>query len=126
MTNESAELTTLLAGFEPVPSDGLPFITLDSQRRFYLNAATRKFIGIAPYERVALLYNEGSRAIAILRGKAADGQTVSAYHVDKRYYMSARKFVEQFRFKIADAPFTFVYDRGSSEGEAFIFRLVDR
>ena len=117
---------SLLDGFISVPSDGLPFITLDSQRRFYLNAATRKFIDVSPYERVALRYNPDTRSIAILRGKAAEADKTSVYHVDKRYYMSARKFVAQFRYDTAKAPFTFEYDRGSSDGETFIFRLVER
>src|SRR5690606_31123521 len=119
MSNED-----ILAGFEFVPSDGVPFITLDNQRRFYLNSSARKLIGVKPYDRVSIAYKPTEQALAIVKN-AADNvhAAISVYAVDKRYYMSARKFAAMYAYPIEQAPFEFVYDRGSSDGDVFIFRL---
>lgn len=114
----------MLAGFEFVPSDGVPFITLDNQRRFYLNASARKLVGVKPYDRISIAYNPTEQALAIVKN-AADNvhAAISVYAVDKRYYMSARKFANAYAYNAEDAPYEFVYDRGSSDGNVFIFRL---
>lgn len=116
---------SLLDGFEFVPSDGVPFITLDKERRFYINSSARKLIGVKPYDRVAIAYNSAERALAIVNSRATDDlhAEISQYHVDKRYYMSARKFSAIYTYPAEDAPYEFVYDRGSSDGSVFIFRL---
>ncbi len=118
MTND------ILDGFEFVPSDGVPFITLDNQRRFYLNASARKLVGVKPYDRVSIAYKPTEQALAIVKN-ASDNvhAAISAYAVDKRYYMSARKFATTYAFDADKAPYEFVYDRGSSDGNVFIFRL---
>lgn len=118
---------TMLAGFEFVPSDGVPFITLDNQRRFYLNASARKLIDVKPHDRVAIAYNAAEAALAIVKpGAVSDAHvSMSQYFVDKRYYMSARKFAANYAYPPEQAPYEFVYDRGSSDGDVFIFRLKD-
>lgn len=118
------ESKTLLAGFEFVPSDGVPFISLDNQRRFYLNSSARKLIGVKPYDRVSIAYNVEEKSLAIVKN-AADNvhAAISVYAVDKRYYMSARKFASTYAYAPEQAPYEFVYDRGSSDGNVFIFRL---
>jgi len=116
---------SILEGFEIVPSDSVPYITLDSQRRFYLNASARRLMDVKPYERLALAYNSIDRAIAVLRpNESGEDFALSNYNVDKRYYMSARHFSKQYGYDADKAPYTFVYDRGASDGSAFIFRLV--
>lgn len=119
-----SENSDMLAGFEFVPSDGVPFITLDNQRRFYLNSSARKLAGVRPYDRVSIAYNVEEKSLAIVKN-AADNvhAAISVYAVDKRYYMSARKFAGTYGYKAEDAPYEFVYDRGSSDGNVFIFRL---
>lgn len=114
----------MLAGFEFVPSDGVPFITLDNQRRFYLNASARKLVSIRPYDRVSIAYNVEEKSLAIVKN-AVDNvhAAISVYAVDKRYYMSARKFAAMYGYSPEQAPYEFVYDRGSSDGDVFIFRL---
>ena len=113
----------ILAGFEFVPSDGVPFITLDNQRRFYLNASARKLIGVKPYDRVSIAYKPAEQALAIVKNANDIHAELSQYFVDKRYYMSARKFATTYAFDADKAPYEFVYDRGSSDGDVFIFRL---
>lgn len=117
----SAEL--YLDGFEYVPSDGIPFITLDSQRRFYLNASARKLIGIKPYDRVSVAYNATESALAVVKQSSDAHASMSLYLVDKRYYMSARKFASTYAYGVANAPYEFVYERGSSDGNVFVFKL---
>ncbi len=117
-------MDSLLDGFEFVPSDGVPFITLDNQRRFYLNASARKLVGVKPYDRVSIAYNPTESALAVVKGHVDDVHAeMSVYAVDKRYYMSARKFASTYAYAAEDAPFEFVYDRGDSGGSVFIFRL---
>ena len=120
---------SLLNGFEIVASDGIPAITLDNQRRFYLNTSARRLMGVSPYERLAIAYNPTDSRLAIVKptagltAKETAEYATSNYAVDKRYYMSARHFARTYAFEPAEAPFTFVYDRGSSDGSVFIFRL---
>lgn len=122
MSNES-----LLAGFEFVPSDGVPFITLDKERRFYINSSARKLIGVKPYSKLIVAYKPDEKALAIIRTadglRANDEAGFAVYVVDKRFYMSARKFANMYAYAVEEAPYEFVYDRGSSDGNVFIFRL---
>lgn len=117
--------TDLLDGFEFVPADGVPYITLDSQRRFYLNATARKLLGVKPYQRLAIAYNPLTQSLAVVKPSANLDihAEISQYNVDKRYYMSARKFAEMYSYAVEEAPYEFVYERGSSDGTTFIFRL---
>lgn len=124
-TNDSADILEdgILKGFEFVPSDGVPFITLDKERRFYLNSSARKLVGVRPYDRVSIAYNVAESALAIVKNAEDIHAEISQYFVDKRYYMSARKFSRHYAFAPEAAPYEFVYDRGSSDGRVFIFRL---
>lgn len=116
-------LTTFLDGFEVVPPDSQPFITLDNQRRFYLNASLRRFIGISAYDRVALMYRADKKEIAVLSEGAAQVIDAPTYNVDKRHYMSARRFCADYGYEPGSAPYTFEYVKGESTGGVFIFRL---
>ena len=115
----------MLEGFEFVPSDGVPFITLDNQRRFYLNKSARKLLGINPYGRIAIAYNSSKKALAIVKDSRDSHAEMSVYAVDKRYYMSARKFADIYTYPSEQAPYEFGYERGSSDGNIFIFRLKE-
>lgn len=123
-----SELNAMLDGFEFVPSDGVPFITLDNQRRFYLNSSARKLLGAKPYESVAIAYSLTEKALAVVKSSAAHDvhAEMSVYTIDKRYYLSARKFANMFGYAVEQAPYEFVYDRGSSDGRVFIFRLREK
>lgn len=120
---------TLLTGFEIVASGGVPAITLDNQRRFYLNTSARRLMSVSPYERLAIAYNPSDKRLAIVKptagltAKESAEYATSNYTVDKRYYMSARHFARTRGYDVGHAPYTFVYDRGSSDGNVFIFRL---
>lgn len=114
----------LLTGFEFVPSDGLPVVTLDKHRRFYLNAALRSFIGVQAYDRVALAYNPVENSLAVVKPGANIAEADNAYYsVDGRHYISARRFLQRYPISLETAPLFFEYDRGGSAGNVFIFRL---
>lgn len=119
----------LLDGFEIVASDSVPSITLDKQRRFYLNTSARRLMDVEPYGRLSLAYNVDIKAIAIIRPSAnlpsqdSSELLTSVYSIDKRYYMSARHFANNYGYPSEQAPYMFDYDRGSSDGKVFIFRL---
>lgn len=124
--SSNATTTSILDGFEFVPSDGVPAINLDKQRRFYVNSSAQKLLGIRPYHRLAILYDPMSRCLAIARPEAVADMSDAAtsnYNVDKRYYMSARKFAKLYGYDSDKAPYSFEYDRGDSNGKVFVFRL---
>lgn len=117
-------LDSLLDGFETVPSDSAPFITLDKQRRFYLNASLRKLIDVKSYDRVSIAYNPETRSLAILTGESAEAIPASSYFVDKRYYMSARRFCAEYRYTPDSAPYTFEFQRAGSVAGVYLFTLA--
>lgn len=119
-------LDAFLSGFQFVESDGAPYIALDNQRRFYINATTRKLLGVKPYDRVAIAYSPDEQALAIVKMNAAPSGgllATSQYVVDKRYYMSARHFSRVNALSSEGAPYYFDYVRGKDDGTAFVFRL---
>lgn len=119
-----AAIDEALAGFTFVASDGAPFITLDTQRRFYFNTSLRKMFGLRAYSKVAIGYNAATKSIAVLTKNLDAVPANFTYVLDKRHYASARKFVAEFRIDIDKAPLTYVFDRGTSVDGVFIFRLA--
>src|SRR5690625_4463637 len=122
---------SLLTGFEIVASDNVPAITLDNQRRFYINTSARRLMGVSPYERLAIAYNPTDWHLAVirptagLRARESVELATSNYAIDKRYYTSARHFAREYGYDEWNDPYTFVYERGASAGSVFVFRLVD-
>ena len=127
----------MLEGFEIVASDSVPSITLDNQRRFYINTSARRLMDVKPYERLALAYHPEMKAVAIVRAAPSAYEkatselsnpaelSTSNYSIDKRYYMSARHFARNYGYPPEEAPYYFVYERGASDGSVFIFRLAE-
>lgn len=125
VTYNISDIDPLLDGFEAVPSDSVPFITLDSQRRFYINASLRRLIDIKPHERLALAYNATTKTLAVLTGASATlTSSVSSYFVDKRYYMSARRFCAEYRYTSEGAPYTFEFQRAGTAEGVYLFVLT--
>ncbi len=120
----------ILEGFEIVASDSVPSITLDNQRRFYLSKSARRLMDVEPYEKISLAYNPKMKALALVRpsagisSKEAAEYATSIYSIDRRFYMSARHFADKYGYTPSKAPYSFVYERGASDGSVFIFRLV--
>ena len=123
-TKTLTDIDPLLDGFESVPADAIPFITLDTQKRFYLNASLRKLIGIKAHDRVALAYNSDMRSLAILSGSAAEAIAHTSYFVDKRHYMSARRFMSEYRYDVSKAPYTFEFQRAGTADGVYLFKLT--
>lgn len=122
-----SEMDTLLSGFEIVDSDSVPSVTLDKQLRFYINTSARRLLSAKPYKRMALAYNPQEKSIAFIMNvpPSMTNAATSNYNVDKRYYMPAKHFARRYGFSEHNAPYTFVYDNGSSDGRVFIFRLAE-
>lgn len=119
------QFSDLLSGFEIVASDSVPYITLDSHRRFYINRSAQRLLNAEPYKRMALAYNPETNSIAFIMDLSIDifDISLSIYTIDKRYYMPARNFYKQYGYSEQDAPYYFDYDRGNSDGSVFIFKL---
>lgn len=132
MTTTEPSLSDFISeGFKIVPSDSIPYISLDNQRRFYINTTARRLMNVKPFARLAVAYRPDSQELAIVRPSADASAEVSAllatsqYNVDKRYYMSARHFVKEYGYATEQAPYFFDYQHGKSDGTLFVFRLRD-
>lgn len=119
-----AAVDPALASFTFTSSDGVPFITLDSHRRFYFNSALRKMFGLRAYGKVAIGYDAAAKSIAILTKNLDRVPPNFTYILDKRHYASARKFVAEFRIDVERAPYTYHFDRGTSTDGVYIFKLA--
>lgn len=116
-------INSFLQGFEFIESDRLPIISLDKFGRFNVNMAARRLLGVKPYDTLVIGYNAKNEEIAVIPSKYANGlpgASFSKYAMDKRYYMSARALAKNY--KLIGQHHLFVYDRGMSDGSAFIFR----
>ena len=113
-----------ITDFQIVASDSVPSISIDRQRRFYVNTSARRLMDVKPYQRLALGYNPAKSEIAIIAGVSlTPALATSNYNVDKRYYMSARHFVKEYGYDPEGAPYVFDYVAGRSDGTLFVFRL---
>jgi len=123
----STVLNEFLEGFEIVASDSVPSITLDKHRRLYINTSARRLMNVKPYDRLSVAYNSESKSLAIVRPNELWYDIpefyTSNYNIDRRYYMSARHFAKNYGYSRDGAPYTFVYDSGSSDGSVFVFSL---
>lgn len=113
---------SILRGFEMVTLKTAPFITLDKQQRLYLSAGTRRITGIKPYDRIHIAYNAEDKALAIIRDKTQIGRHLSAYTVDRRYYVRAVLFAQTYGFS-NNVPYVFLYEKSSEDKNVHIFRL---
>src|SRR5699024_5404542 len=125
----SQSMPSILQVFPFVESDGVPSITLDNQRRFYVNTTARRLMNVRPYDRLAIAYRAEDKSLAVVKPSAGLSAIETAeiatsnYAVDKRYYMSARHFARSQGFPVEEAPYTFVYERGACDGTLFVFQL---
>lgn len=115
-----------LEGFSFIPSDGVPFITLDKQRRFYFNSSTRKMFGLRAYSQIAIGYNSDTRSLAVVTKNADRLPPNFIYMLDKRCYASARRFVSEYRIDVSEEPLTYMFERSTSVDGVYIFRLDER
>lgn len=131
MTDERNALSVLLSptkvtkeleGFSLVPSDGLPFITLDKHRRFYFNSALRNMFGLKPYSKIAIGYNAETNALAIVTKNAHQLPSSFLFTLDKRCYASARRFVKDYRIPLKNQPVTYYFENNTSVDGVYIFR----
>ncbi|MBO0602718.1 hypothetical protein I2483_13705 [Sporosarcina sp. E16_3] len=80
-------------------------------------------IGVGAYERLAIGYDPIKRQLIVLTTVTADAIDAPTYTIDKRHYMSARRFCAEYKYDVEDAPFTFAYDRAASVAGVYYFRL---
>lgn len=123
-----SQYETLLDGFEVVPAVDVPSITLDKFYRLYINSSARRLIGAKPYDMLSLAYRRDTHEIALIKANdrfnerwAAELST-SVFALDKRYYMHAKVFARLYGISNKQAPYKYVYNRGASDGNVFVFR----
>lgn len=118
------DINEFIADFEFVEGDRLAEITLDKNGRFYLNGSVRTLMpDVAPYTTLIIGYNATHKALLVMRSESAPVQArIATYRIDARYYMSARAFAKEYGFEGKRT--TFRYERGMSDGSAFIFKCV--
>lgn len=125
------ETTDILDGFEIVPAHNAPAIRFDNHFRLYINIAARRLLDVKPYDRLALAYRPATQEIALIKagaqlsGRLKTELATSVFPVDKRYYLHVRSFAKIYGFDADAAPIEFVYSRGASDGNIFVFKLRD-
>lgn len=117
-------ISDFIKDFEFIEGDSVPEITLDKNGRFYLSATARKLIpDSTPYSTLVIGYNAEHKALVVMPSKYAPTQArIATYRIDARHYMSARAFAKEYGFY--GKRVVFRYERGMSDGSAFIFKLV--
>lgn len=129
VTTHEPSYEPAISDFQIVASDSVPTVSIDKQRRFYINTSARRLMSVKPYRRLAVGYNPSSRELAIINVSVgadpfeAATLATSNYNVDQRYYMSARHFVKEYGYDPEGAPYLFDYVAGRSDGSLFVFKL---
>ena len=122
------QTANILEGFEIVPAKNAPAIRFDDQYRLYINVSAQRLLNVKPYDKLSLAYRPDTQEIALIKsgthlgGKLQTELSTSIFPVDKRYYLHVKSFAKIYGLDEKDAPITFVYDRGASDGNIFIFK----
>jgi len=86
-----------------------PFLTVDSQRRIYFNSGTRALLGVKAGQRWLIGFDPANKRLLLAKPDVVKAVNVAPFSVDKRFYMSARKFVEKLGLTPFDLPMNFHY-----------------
>lgn len=86
-----------------------PFLTVDSQRRIYFNSGTQALLGVKPHQRWLVGYDPANKRLILAKPDIVKAVNVAPFSVDKRFYMSARKFVDKTGMTAADLPLNFYF-----------------
>ncbi len=97
-----------MPNFEWISNDDAPFLTVDNQRRIYFNSGSRTLLGVEPYQRWIVGYDQANKRLILAKPDVVKAVNVAPFSVDKRYYMSARKFVSKLGIE-DELPLNFRY-----------------
>ncbi|MEK3887274.1 hypothetical protein [Bacillus sp. FSL K6-3431] len=84
-----------------------PFLTVDSQRRIYFNSGTRALLGVEAHQRWLIGFDPANKRLILAKPDIVKAVNVAPFSVDKRFYMSARKFVDKLGLESSDLPMNF-------------------
>jgi hypothetical protein len=101
------------------------YITIDSQRRFYLSSETRELLRLQPYGWLIIGYDNVNKRLVVAKPDIVRATNVRPYKFDKRWYASARNFVGQAGLDVDELPNKYVYvgkDYSGIDG-SFAFQL---
>ncbi|MED3649970.1 hypothetical protein [Heyndrickxia sporothermodurans] len=103
-SNQPAEPT-----FQWISNEGSngEYITIDSQRRFYLSAGTRALFNDA--KSLIVGYDAVNKRLVVAKPDVVRAANVKPYSFDKRWYASARHFVKNAGISEVDLPLRFNY-----------------
>ncbi|MBS4195348.1 hypothetical protein [Lederbergia citri] len=99
---------TIAPSFEWISNvDDQPFLTVDNQRRIYFNAGTRTLLGVTPHQSWLIGYDPANKRLILAKPEIVRAANIAPFNVDKRFYMSARKFVDKLGLDANDLPINF-------------------
>lgn len=111
--------------FEWISNIDVPFLTIDSQRRIYLNTDARKLLELEPYDLIYIGFDSINERLVLAKPSEINPPEVKPFPLDRRYYMNARRFVSKLGLE-RRVPLKFVYIGKSVEGypkNSYVFQL---
>lgn len=102
------------------------YITIDSQRRFYLSSGTRALFNGA--KTLIFGYDFVNKRLVVAKPNIVRAADVVPYNFDKRWYASARHFVKNAGIDLMDLPLRFNYvgkDYADTPAGSHTFQLAD-
>lgn len=93
--------------FQWISNDDMPFLTVDNQRRIYFNSGTRTLLGVKPHQAWLIGFDPANKRLILGKPGIVRPVNIVPFNVDKRYYMSARKFVDKLGLSPSDLPMNF-------------------
>ena|SRR6185312_7443700 len=117
--------------FEWISNDAQPFLTVDSLRRIYFNSGTRALLGVEAGQRWLIGHDPANKRLILAKPAIVKAVNIAPFSVDKRFYMSARKFIDKMGLSPADLPLNFSYvehvtvAKGAYPAGSYVFQADD-
>ncbi|MEH6941657.1 hypothetical protein [Bacillus sp. JJ722] len=110
------------------PDSLRPAITIDSQRRIYLSAESRKLIGLNSHGyRLIVGFDKANQRIIVAKPEIVRVPDVQSFKFDKKHYTHAKRMVRELGFTDAELPLKFEYvgrDYSEYPSGAYAFQRV--
>lgn len=93
--------------FEWLSNDAPPFLTVDNQRRIYVNSGCRNLLGIMPYQQWLVGYDYANKRLILAKDELVNAVNVVPFKVDKKYYIHAKKLTNKLGLGASELPIKF-------------------
>src|SRR5690625_568789 len=106
----------------------MPALTIDKQYPLYVNSSARRWLGVKRYDMLSRASRHDTHEIEIIKASDRFEERWSAelmksvFPLDKRHYLHAKVFARLYGISDKGAPYKYVYNRGASDGQVFVFR----